>query len=148
MKNLILTSTLLLSLILSFTSCCIPCRKSAPTIKDLESATWTLIELNTNPIENSHISLKFDAADKVVYGTAPCNNFFSGYHLLTPKKGDRKNVQFTNTGATMRYCPDAKTEEEFTRILPSITHIKIEGDHMLMSNSGDSLMAVLIRVKM
>lgn len=130
------------------TSCCVPCGKSSPKIGDLEQSTWTLIEMNNTPVENSPITLHFNAADKMVNGTAPCNNFFGGYHLLTPKKGAKENIKFSNMGATMKYCPDMDLEQQFTRILPTINRVKIEGEHLLMINSGDSLMAVLVRAKM
>lgn len=122
--------------------------KSSPKIADLESATWILIELNNNPVENSPITLHFDATDKMVNGTALCNNFFSGYQLFTPKKGERRNVEFRNVGGTMKYCPDMQIEQSFTSQLPTISQIKIEGEHMLMINSLDSLIAVFVRAKM
>lgn len=133
---------------LLLTACCIPCMKSSPKIADLESATWTLIELNNNPVENSPVTLNFNANDKMVSGTALCNNFFSGYQLLSPKKGERRNIEFRNVGSTLRYCPDMQIEQSFTKQLPSVSHIKVEGEHMLMINAGDSLIAVFVRAKM
>lgn len=126
-------------------SCCTPCTRSAPQIGDLEQASWTLIEQNNTPIENSGVGLTFDPGSKTFAGTAPCNKFFGSYHLYTPKKGERKNINFAEIGGTMRLCPDAQVEEDFTRMLPTITRVKIEGDHLLMFNPGDSLMAVLVR---
>lgn len=138
-------TTLLLFLAASFSSCCLPCSQSAPKIGDLEEASWTLIELNNNPVEKSPIVLTFDAAGKTFSGKALCNNFFGSYHLYLPKKGERQNIDFAHVGGTLRACPDMEVEGRFTRLLPSITRIKIEGEHLLMFNPGDSLMAVLVR---
>ena len=136
---------LLLLTLFALYGCCTPCTQSAPKIGDLEEASWTLIELADNPVEDSPVVLSFDAAGKTFAGKALCNNFFGSYHLYTPKKGERQNIAFSHIGATMRACPDMEVESRFTRLLPSITRLKIEGEHLLMFNQGDSLMAVLVR---
>lgn len=126
-------------------SCCSPCKKSAPVIGDLENATWMLIEFKLNPVENSPISLHFNAAEKMVYGTAPCNNFFAGYTLLDDKQ---HNIRFSNAGATMKACPDMELEQNFTREMPNVTKVKLEGDYLMMSDSTGNLVAVLEKAKM
>ncbi|MEG1414940.1 MAG: META domain-containing protein [Mucinivorans sp.] len=147
-KKIIFVLIPVLTTALWLTSCCTPCNQSSPKIEDLESATWTMIELNNNPIENSPITVHFNPNDKMLNGTALCNNFFAGYHLLTPKKGSHQNIEFLNVGATMKYCPDMELEQTFTRLLPTIKQVKIEGEHLVMINGGDSLMAVFVRAKM
>lgn len=136
----------LLTIILAATmaSCCSTCNKSAPKIGELENATWTLIEFNNNPIENSHITLHFSAPDKMIYGTADCNNFFAGYTLYDNPK---RNIRIGNVGATRKACPDMTTELEFTSALPSVTRISIEGDRVAMIDSTDNLLAVLVQAK-
>lgn len=148
MKKPIFSTFAILLTAMFFTSCCTPCTQSSPKIEDLESATWTMIEINNNPIENSPITIHFNPNDKMLNGTAPCNNFFASYHLLYPKKGERQNIEFLNCGATMKFCPDMELEQTFTRLLPTIKQVKIEGEHLVMINAGDSLMAVFVRAKL
>lgn len=136
---------MLLFVAATLSSCCVPCMQSAPKIGDLEESSWTLIELANNPVEDSPVVLSFDAVSKTFSGQALCNNFFGSYHLYTPKKGAHRNIDFTHVGGTMRACPDMEVEGRFTRLLPSISRVKIEGEHLLMFNPGDSLMAVLVR---
>lgn len=145
MKQTIIAAFALLA---SLSSCCIPCTQSQPKIEALEGATWTLVEMQNRPVENAPITLHFNAADKMVSGTAPCNNFFAGYHLLAPTKTSTRNIEFLNVGGTLKYCPDTDLEQTFTRILPTIKRVKIDGEHMLMINASDSLMAVFVRAKM
>lgn len=130
---------------LGLSSCCSPCRKSSPVIGDLENATWMLIEFRLNPVENSPISMHFNAAEKMVAGNAPCNNFFAGYTLTDDS---RRNISFSNVGSTMKTCPDMELEQAFTRALPGVTRVKIEGDYLMMSDSLDNLVAVLEKAKM
>lgn len=145
MKNLVKHIFLATVVALAAVSCCSPCRKSAPVIGDLENATWMLIEFKLNPIENSPISLHFNAAEKMMYGTAPCNNFFAGYTLYDDPK---HNIRFSNVGATMKACQDMELEMKFTRELPSVYKVKLEGDYLMMSDSLNNLVAVLEKAKM
>lgn len=124
----------------SAVSCCIPCRQSAPTIGALESGLWRLVEYDSAPVEASVITLRFDASQKMVNGTAACNNFFAGYTL---REGVERNVSFFNVGATRMYCPDSGLEDSFTAALPSVVQLKIDGEHLMLIDSLGSLCAVM-----
>ncbi len=123
-----------------------PCAKSAPEIGELEQGVWQLIELNLNPVENSEITLKFDANEKMVYGTAHCNNFFAGYTLFDAK-GTKPNIEFKNIGSTKKMCPDTKQEEEFLAILPAIERVKLEGENLLLIDTLNQMRAVMVKMK-
>ncbi len=148
MKTQSITATLILffALSLSFTSCCMPCTKSAPKIGDLENASWRLIEMDLNPIENSQITMTFDANEKTMYGTAACNNFFAGYTLYKAK-GEKPNIKFGNIGSTRKMCPDMAEEEKFVALLPSVERIKLEGDYILLINAEKQMVAVMEKIK-
>lgn len=127
-------------------SCCSPCMRSSPKFGEkLENATWTLIEFRYNPIENSPITLHFNGAEKMIYGTAACNNFFGGYTLYDDQK---RNIKIGNVGATRKACPDMETELNFTAALPSVVQVKIEGETLLMIDSLQNTLALLVRAKM
>lgn len=132
----------LIALAFLLSSCC-ACRKGSPKISTLEDATWILIEFNNTPIENSPITLHFNGAEKKIIGTAPCNNFFGGYSLFDAKQ----NIKIQNIGATRKACPDMDLEMKFTQMLPQVTRVKIEGDHLLMIDANDELKAVLVEAK-
>lgn len=134
----------LLIIALAVTSCCVPCSKSAPKIGELENSTWTLIEFSNTPVENSRITLHFSAPEKMIYGTADCNNFFAGYTLYD---NERRNIRIGNVGATRKACPDMELELQFTAILPSVTRVKLEGERLVMIDSMETLAAVLVRSK-
>lgn len=143
MKNIFFAT--LVTLVAGLTSCCDFCSKSAPKIGELENATWTLIEFQNNPIENSTITLHFSAPDKMIYGTADCNNFFAGYTLYA---ADKHNIKIGNVGATRKACPDMEDELKFTAALSSVSRITLEGDRLAMIDSTDNLVAVLVCAKM
>lgn len=125
-----------------FSSCC-ACRQGSPKIGELENATWRLIELKLNPIEDSRITVRFDGTTKMIYGEAPCNNFFASYSLTTEKD----NIVVGAVGATRKACPEMDLEMEFTGVLGSVVRVKTEGDHLLMIDGQGALVAVLIAVK-
>ncbi len=139
MKNL-----LYLAIVTIMVGCCKPCNQSAPKIGDLESGVCTLIEFKYNPIENSQITVRFDAAEKMMYGTAACNNFFGGYTLSNNKQD---NIKFANVGATRKYCPDMEIENKFTESLQSVTKVKIDGNHLMFINSLDEMVALFVKEK-
>lgn len=132
--------TLLFCLSILVTSCC-ACRQGSPKIGDLENAKWKLIELNGNEVVNYEIVLTFDAAEKMIYGQCPCNNFFAGYSLINE---DENNIKIMNPGATRKYCPDSKIEDEFAAKIGTITTVKLEGnDTIMLLNEAGELVAVL-----
>lgn len=140
----ILFLTLFVSLLaIGFSSCC-ACRKGSPVVGNLENATWTLVEFQGKAVQNSPITLHFNAQDKMIYGTAPCNNFFAGYTLLSQEN----NIQIHNVGASLMMCPDMDLEGAFTRDLGTVARVKLEGDNLLLLNGEGNLVAILERAKM
>lgn len=127
---------------LTISSCC-ACRKGSPQIGKLENATWKLIELNLDPIENSGITLTFDPEKKMIYGTAPCNNFFGGYSLFEAQD----NIKIGNIGSTRKACQEMAVENKFTAQLSDIVRVKIEDNYLMLINSQGALVAVLTLVK-
>lgn len=142
MKTIIKIS-ILAAVVMVFSSCC-ACRKGSPVIGNLEKSVWQLVELSDKSIENSGISIRFDANEKMIYGTAPCNNFFGGYSLYEDAK---HNIKIGNVGATRRFCPDTEVENKFTATLQSVTQVKIEGDNLIMINAENQIVAVLAAQK-
>lgn len=142
MKKLAIVALLAITLSAAISSCC-ACRKGSPQIGKLENVTWKLIELNLDPIENSGITLTFDPAKKMMYGTAPCNNFFGGYSLFDAKD----NIKIGNVGSTRKACPEMALENKFTAQLSEIVRIKIEDEYLMLINSQGALVAVLTEVK-
>lgn len=129
-------------IVMGITGCC-ACRKGSPQIGKLENTTWELIELNLNPVVNSGITMRFDAEKKMIYGQAPCNNFFGGYSLLE----QRHNIQISNIGSTRRACPDGALEQKFTSELHNVVRVKVESDYLMLLSEDDSLIAVMAGVK-
>lgn len=79
----------------------------------------------------------------MIYGQAPCNNFFAGYSLFEDAE---HNIEISNAGATRKYCPDTEIEDGFTRELTGIKRLKIEGDRLLMLDAEGNLVALLTAV--
>lgn len=142
MKNVVKNSLLVLVAII-FTACC-ACRKGSPIIGNLEKSEWKLIELNDKATPESGIKIRFDANEKMIYGTAPCNNFFGGYSLYEDKV---QNIKIGNVGATRKFCPDSQVEDAFTQAISSVTLVKIEGDALLMLNAEGKIVAILEAIK-
>lgn len=124
-------------------SCC-ACRKGSPKIANLEADNWRLIEFQGEAVPtNKAVTLTFDPEKKMIYGQAPCNNFFAGYSLF---KDAEHNIEIGNAGATRKYCPDTEIEDGFTRELTNIKRLKIEGERLLMLDAGGNLVALLTAV--
>lgn len=128
-------------MIIGLSSCC-ACRQGSPKIGDLEAAQWKLIEFNDTTVNNSGIVLTFNGAEKMIYGQAPCNNFFASYSLL---EGDKDNIHIGPCGATKKYCPDSQLEDAFTMRFESITTLKIDGDKLLLIDKQGTLVGVCIK---
>ncbi len=128
---------------LFLSSCCSLCVSKSPRVGDLEGVKWELVELQGVVLEESQITVSFDANTKTINGQCPCNNFFGGYVLSNDKKS---NVKFGNMGATMRMCPDTEVEESFVRGISGVILLRVEGDNLLMINAEDELFAVLRKV--
>lgn len=142
MKKTVIIALMFTVLSLTISSCC-ACRKGSPQIGKLENATWKLIELNLDPIENSGITLTFDPEKKMIYGTAPCNNFFGGYSLFEAQD----NIKIGNIGSTRKACQEMAVENKFTAQLSDIVMVKIEDNYLMLINSQGALVAVLTLVK-
>ncbi|CDN31321.1 hypothetical protein BN938_1227 [Mucinivorans hirudinis] len=127
----------LIAISIVFTACC-TCRKGSPVVGNLEKRGWELVELYGKPITASGISLRFDAADKMIYGTAPCNNFFGGYSLF-----DKGSIEIKNVGSTMKMCPDSQDEDKFVQALHAVVNLKIEGEFLLLLDEKGEMVAVL-----
>lgn len=140
-KTFTLAAIALSAVILS--SCC-ACRKSSPKIANLEADNWKLIEFQGQAVPTDKaVTLTFDPEKKMIYGQAPCNNFFAGYSLF---KDAEHNIEISNAGATRKFCPDTEIEDGFTRELSNIKRLKIEGERLLMLNAGGDLVALLTAV--
>ncbi len=125
---------------LAFTACC-ACRQGSPKLANSEVDDWQLSEFQAEAVEPAQaVTLSFDPEKKMLYGKAPCNNFFSSYTLLDSKK---ENIQFGVGGATRKFCPNAQVEDAFVRALPSVVRLQIEGDKLLMLNAEWELVALL-----
>lgn len=138
-----LKMTMIVVLVIMFTSCC-NCRKGSPKIGELENTTWQLIELTNKSIDNSGISIRFDANEKMIRGTAPCNNFFGGFSLSDDKNS---NIKIGNVGATRKFCPDSENEDKFAMLISTVTKVQIEGDTLLMMNPENEIVAILVAQK-
>ncbi|WP_298065121.1 META domain-containing protein [uncultured Rikenella sp.] len=124
-------------------SCC-ACRKGSPKIANLETDDWKLIEFRGEAVPSDKaVTLTFDPEKKMIYGQAPCNNFFAGYSLF---KDAEHNIEIANAGATRKFCPDTEIEDGFTRELTNIKRLKIEGGRLLMLNAEGDLVALLTAV--
>lgn len=140
-KTFTLAAIALSAVILS--SCC-ACRKGSPKIANLEADDWRLIEFRGEEVPTDKaVTLTFDPEKKMIYGQAPCNNFFAGYSLF---KDAEHNIEIGNAGATRKFCPDTEIEDGFTRELSSIKRLKIEGERLLMLNAEGDLVALLTAV--
>lgn len=140
-KTFTLVAIALSAVILS--SCC-ACRKGSPKIANLEADNWKLIEFQGQAVPTDKaVTLTFDPEKKMIYGQAPCNNFFAGYSLF---KDAEHNIEISNAGATRKFCPDTEIEDGFTRELSNIKRLKIEGERLLMLNAGGDLVALLTAV--
>lgn len=127
-----------------FLSSCCACRKGSPKIANLEADKWRLTEFRGEavPTEKS-VVLTFDAEKKMVYGKAPCNNFFGGYSLF---EDPQHNIEITNVGVTRMLCPNTRIEDGFVRELSDVKRLKIEGDRLLLLDAQGDLVALLTAV--
>ena len=122
-------------------SACCACRKGSPKIANLEADDWRLIEFlgAAVPTEKA-VTLTFDDAEKIIYGQAPCNNFFAGYSLY---EDPEHNIEIKNAGVTRMYCPDTEIEDGFVSRLTEIKRLKLEGERLLMLDGEGNLVALL-----
>lgn len=140
-KTFVFAAVALAAVVLS--SCC-ACRKGSPKIANLEADNWKLIEFLSEAVPaDKAVTISFDAEKKMIYGQAPCNNFFAGYSLF---KEAEHNIEISNAGATRKFCPDTDIEDGFVRMLTNIKRLKIEGDRLLMLNSAGDMVALLTAV--
>lgn len=124
-------------------SCC-ACRKGSLKIANLEADNWRLIEFRGEAVPTDKaVTLTFDAEKKMIYGQAPCNNFFASYSLF---KDAEHNIEISNAGATRMFCPDTEIENGFTRELSNIKRLKIEGERLLLLDADGNLVALLTAV--
>lgn len=122
------------------TSCC-ACRNASPKVGELEDGKWRLIELNGKAVSaEQSVVLTFNATEKMIYGEAPCNNFFAGYSTA---KGDTNNIEIKGAGATRKFCPDSEVEDTFVRQITDIVTIKSEGNNLLLLNKDGNLIAIV-----
>ncbi len=137
---------MILTILLFLGSCCVPCRQAAPKVGTLEEYSFRLIELNTQPVEQEVVTVRFSAEEKMFYGSAPCNNFFGSYHLYEAK-GTERNIEFSNVGATRKMCPDVdmSIEEDFAALLSRVKRVMFEGDNLVLVDTNESRVAVLER---
>ncbi len=142
MKKTFTRATVVLAAVV-LSSCC-ACRKGSPKIANLEADNWRLIEFRGEAVPTDKaVTLTFDAEKKMIYGQAPCNNFFAGYSLF---KDAEHNIEISNAGATRMFCPDTEIENGFTRELSNIKRLKIEGERLLMLDADGNLVALLTAV--
>lgn len=137
MKNATILTLIISVSVLLLSSCC-ACRKGSPVIGNLEQDSWKLIEYAGKPISASGIVLTFNAAEKMINGTAPCNNFFASYSLFK----EQNNIEIGPVGATRMACPDMDLEMKFTADLNHVVRLKIEGSNLLMLNAEGELIAL------
>lgn len=130
---------MMLIVAISMVSCC-ACRNGSPKIGQLEATKWRLVEFGgkTVPAEKS-IVLTFNGKEKMIYGDAPCNNFFASY---ATKEGETNNIAISKSGATRMFCPDSEVEDAFVRQLESIVTVKVEADNILLINANGDLIAI------
>lgn len=128
-------------------SACCACRKGSPKIANLEADDWKLIEFKNQAVPDAKsVTLTFNPEKKMIYGKAPCNNFFAGYSLLEPGKGQLDNIKISGAGATRKFCPDSEIEDGFTRELSNITRLKVEGDKLILLDTDGNMIALLTAV--
>lgn len=126
-----------------FTACC-SCRKGSPKIANLETDNWRLIEFQGEAVPTDKaVTLTFDPEKKMIYGQAPCNNFFASYSLFEEAG---HNIDISNAGATRKFCPDTEIEDGFTREMSNVKRLKIESDRLLMLDGEGNLVALLMAV--
>lgn len=128
------------SVILLLQSCCSSCRKGSPVIGNLESTSWILIEFENEMIEDSGITLIFNASKKMIEGKGTCNKFFAGYSLYDTKR--ENNIKISNVGSSYKYCPDADIETRFVARLSEVVEVLIDGVHLLMMDKNREIIAV------
>lgn len=126
------------------TSCC-ACIQGSPKIGQLEENKWKMVEFENKKVPTDKaIVMTFDNEKKMVYGDAPCNNFFASYSTL--KEKDR-NIEIKNGGATRMLCPDSQIEDSFVRQLTDITRVQVEGEMILLINKSGDLLAIFEAVR-
>lgn len=134
---------LFIAIALSAVACCTPCNKSYPKVSKFESDVWRLVEFRYSKVTDSPITLTFNAEEKMVYGTAACNNFFGGYVLSGSKDS---NIKFQNMGSTKMYCPDSELEEAFVASLQGVVKLKMDGDNLMLLDSDGEMTALMEKV--
>lgn len=75
---------------------------------------WTLTQLrgeNIQPSENTAY-IQFNSKEEKVSGNLGCNGFFGSYEL-----GPMNRLRFKGIAATMKMCPDMKTEDSLNEVL-------------------------------
>lgn len=140
-KSIIIIAVASVSVLLA--ACC-ACRKGSPKLGTLETNGWKLVEFENKAVpESKSVTLSFDPEKKMLFGQAPCNNFFGSYKLLEATKKSPNNIEFGAMGATRKFCPDSEIEDAFGREISDVTRVKIDGDKLLMMNANGNLVGVL-----
>ncbi len=130
------TFAVLLTTLLAI-SCC-PCRKiDNSASRDLNATSWQLTQLNSRSIVASEDKYTISLGDDgKVSGLANCNRLTGSYSFTS----DSRILKFDHMGMTRMMCPPGDDhEDEFGRMLGSVTHFEVDGDILIMLSSGESV---------
>ncbi len=134
MKRIIIAA---IAIILFAVSCC-PCRRvDNSASRDLNATSWQLTQLNSHsvtPAEDKYTLTLSD--DGKVSGLASCNRITGSYSFTT----DSRVLKFEHMGMTRMMCPPGEDhEDEFGKMLGSVTHFEVDGDMLIMLSNGLSV---------
>ncbi len=96
---------------------------------DFRGRTYKLV----NAPNNAEITIAFDAKDPRFAGSAAVNRYFGSYRLK-PEGG----MEFSPAGTTMMMGPMSlmQAEEEYLKILPTVSGYDLKGQTLILKTSG------------
>ena len=114
-----------------------PVSKKIDTIHaPLRGTYWKLITLMGQPIPSSSNTLRephlnFSTNEQTIGGNGGCNTFSGSYQSI-----DSSQLSFGPVISTKMYCDEAKYENLFFDVLGRIDNYLINGDTLVLRNSG------------
>lgn len=128
-------------LLFSATLLFLSCNSAKTNTVDFKNETYQVIELLSENVIKSNMTLTFNTDTGKITGNSGCNTYFGVY---THKDTD---LLFENVSSTKKYCADKEVNRKEKIFLSSLSEIvkvdKKTTNEILLKNSDDQVLIIL-----
>ncbi len=123
------------TLAITLAACC-ACRRNKSTVP-FQGTEWHLVQLNGTAIDSENYRATF-GVDGRVSGIGACNRFNGPYTMADSASTASGTLDIAdNLAATKMMCIGENHEDEFFRMLSSITQYTIDGQRLMLIHNGN-----------